>query len=169
MADINTVEGKASLFDKLLNNKALRRDVLKELSKESPDVYVPELAVGDELLTKTAELQKNIDAIKSEQDTRVLQDRLAAERRATQEKYRLNEADTAAVEKIMVEKKIADYGSAAEFMRLSQQAALPTPSAAESRTLKLPDKKGDWFKNPKQKAREEATAALNEIRSRNAA
>jgi len=169
MADLSTPEGKAAMLDKMLNNKALRLDVLKEFSKESPDVYVPELVVADQIAASTAELQKNFDTLKSEQETRVLQDRLSAERRAVQEKFKLNEEDTKAVEKIMVEKKIADYGSAAEFMRLSQQAALPTPSAHDSRTVRLPDKKGDWFKDARQKARDEAAAALHEIRSRNAA
>jgi hypothetical protein len=74
-----------------------------------------------------------------------------------------NEEEIDAVEKIMLEKKIADHETAAQYHQWMKQAATPTPSGYQPSAVKNFDLNRFW-KNPASAAREEAVKALNEVR-----
>lgn len=165
MSELNE-KTKADLFDEALKDKDIRSQVMRVLSKKHPDVYIPELAMEDLVEARTGALQKQFDDYKQAQETGALTRELEQQRAAVQAQYHISAAEMPKVEAIMTEKKIADYGSAAEFLRLSSATAVPTPSVLESSRLTLPDKAGDWFKDPVGTARKAAFAALNEINQR---
>lgn len=160
------VNQKASLFDEALNDKEIRNKVLRTLSKKHPEVVVPELAAEDLVNERTAGIEKEFKDYREANEKRFALNTLEKERGDIAAKYNFSAEDMKKVEEIMTSKKIADYGSAAEFLSMSKQTATPAPSMLETRTMSLPDKAGEWFKNPIQTARKEATAALNEIRQR---
>ena len=166
MAEHETQEGKAKLFDELMGDKAVRRTVLRALSPKHPDVVVPELEAEDMINAATKPLQETINTLKAEREKDKFENGVAEQKREIRAKYKLSDSDVTEVEKIMTEKKIGDYGTAVEHMRLSKQSAVPTTSYVDSRTFTQPDKAGDFFKDPRNTARREAVAALNEIRSR---
>ena len=74
-----------------------------------------------------------------------------------------DESEIEAVEKIMLEKKIADHETAAQYHQWMKQAATPTPSGYNPSAVKQFDLNKYW-KNPGNAAREEAVRALNEMR-----
>ena len=63
----------------------------------------------------------------------------------------------------MLEKKISDHETAAEYFDWMKQAAAPTPTGYNPSPLKGFDLNAYW-KNPVQGARNEAAKALQELR-----
>lgn len=169
MADHDTQEGKAKLFDELMGDKSVRRQVLRALSPKHPDVVVPELEAEDMIVQVTKPLQETIAKLQDDLKSREFERGVLDQKRDIQSRYKLSDEQVTEVEKLMTDKKIGDYGTAVEHMRLSKQSATPTPTVFESRTMTPPDKAGEFFKNPISTARKAAIEALNELRSRDAA
>ena len=159
-------EQKAGLFDEALNDKEIRNKVLRTLSKKHPEVVVPELAAEDLVNERTAGIEKEFKEYREANEKRVALSDLEKQRADIAAKHHFSAEDMKKVEEIMTTKKIADYGSAAEFLSMSKQTATPAPSMLEGKTMNLPDKAGAWFKEPIKTARAEALAAINEIRQR---
>ena len=74
-----------------------------------------------------------------------------------------SEEDIEEIEKIMLEKKISDHETAAEYFDWMKQAAQPTPSGYSPSPLKGFNL-NEYWKNPVQGARNEAAKALQELR-----
>ena len=74
-----------------------------------------------------------------------------------------NESDIDEVEKIMLEKKISDHETAAEYFQWMKQAAEPTPTGYNPSPLKGFNL-SEYWKNPTMGARNEAAKALSELR-----
>jgi hypothetical protein len=68
------------------------------------------------------------------------------------------------IEKIMMEKKIHDHETAAEYHNWMKQAAKPTPSGYNPSAINKFDLSAYW-KNPANAARSEAAKALSEVRN----
>ena len=64
----------------------------------------------------------------------------------------------------MLEKKIADHESAAEYWHWMKQAAAPTPTGYNPNPVAKFDL-GKYYKNPTTAARDEAAKALSELRN----
>lgn len=167
--NLDTADGKAKLFDELMADKTVRRQVLRALSPKHPNVVVPELEAEDMITAATKPLQETIDKLKTDLEKKDFDNGVAQQKRDIKDKFKLSDADITEVEKIMTEKKIGDYGTAVEHMRLSKTSGAPTPSYRDSRTMQGPDKAGDFFKDPINTARNEAQKAVNEILRRNEA
>ena len=71
--------------------------------------------------------------------------------------------DIEAIEKVMIEKKIADHDAAADYWKWMQQTATPTPSAFPKPVMQQFDVSG-YMKNPVVAARDEAMKAFQELR-----
>jgi hypothetical protein len=164
--DIASAEGKAQLFDELMQDPAVRRQTLRALKPKHPNVVVPELEAEDIVTAATKPLQETIDKLQADLQKKDFERGVAEQKRDIKTKYKLSDEQLTDVEKIMTEKKIGDYGTAVEHMRLSKTAGAPTPSYRESRTMSPPDKASEFFKDPKGTALNEAQKALNEIRRR---
>lgn len=159
-------EGKAALFDELMGDKEIRGVTLRALNKKHPEIVVPELVAEDLVNERTGDLKKQWDAFKQDQEKAALERQLHDQKMELRRKHNASDEDIGKVEKLMTERKIADYDTGFEFYRLSQAAATPTPSAFETKRLTMPDLK-TWTKNPQGVARDLAEKAIQELRSKN--
>jgi hypothetical protein len=75
-----------------------------------------------------------------------------------------SESDIEEVEKVMLENKIADHETAAQYWQWMKQAAAPTPTGYNPNPVAKFDL-GKYYKNPTGAARDEAAKALNELRN----
>ena len=74
-----------------------------------------------------------------------------------------SDADVEEIEKVMLEKKIADHDTAAEYWQWMKQSAAPTPTGYNPSAVKQFDL-NKYYKNPVGAARDEAAKALQELR-----
>jgi hypothetical protein len=154
----------AMLAKSLFEDPRTRKPFLKLTQQVRPDVAIPEIEIEER--TNTV-LQQAEDRVKS------LEDKLRAKeakeelmkRRDTLVKKGLvdSEDDIKEVEKIMVEKGIANHETAAEYHSWMKQAAAPTPSQFPQPVMSKFNTK-DFMKNPVGAARDAAHAALSEFR-----
>ena len=70
------------------------------------------------------------------------------------------------IEKIMLEKKIVDHETAAEYWDWMKQAAAPTPTGYNPNVMNKFNL-SPYYKNPVTAARDEAAKALNDLRKNN--
>lgn len=165
--DFSSDKGKASLLDELLSKDAEIRDgTLRSLSKLHPDAVMPEMqaekkiqAVRDSV---KAEVMKEIEDREKQQ---------AMKREVEGEKAALSQQghsadDIAAIEKLMTERRIGSYTTAAEYYRLSKAPSRPTQASLEDRAPLIPDRKEKelLWKNPTEYARKLARQGLEELR-----
>jgi len=74
-----------------------------------------------------------------------------------------SEADVPEIEKLMLEKKIADHETAAEYHNWMKQAAKPTPSGYNPSAIRQFDL-GKYWKDPRGAAQQEAVRAFADLR-----
>ena len=158
------VSDLATLATTLANNPKTRAHFLRLTKMANPEVQIPEIEMADQL---NGILSKGAERIKSMEDKlmqREMQDRLSEARRELREQGIAKE-DIAEVEKLMVERRIPDHKTAAEFFNLSRKAAEPTPSRYSGVGVEVP--KIDLTKvqgaNINAWARQEAANTLSDI------
>jgi hypothetical protein len=154
----------AMLAKTLAEDPKTRRSFLQLTKQVRPDVPIPEIEIEERT---NSVLQQAEDRVKS------LEDKLRAKeareeltkRRDTLVKKGLveSEDEIKEVEKIMVEKGIANHETAAEYHSWMKQAAAPTPSQFPQPVMSKFNTK-DFMKNPVGAARDAAHAALSEFR-----
>ena len=154
-------EQKAALYDEIMSDGASRKLAMKTLAAKHPDVYVPEVEVDRAIDEKTKVLSEQLTALQDEREKEKVVHKLEQERAEVRAKYGLSTSGLEDVQKFMVENSISSFEKGVELKRLADQASQPTPQTSQPTRL---DDKSDWVKNPIQKSRLEARAALAEIR-----
>lgn len=155
----------ALLAKELAENPNTRKDMLRMTKRLRPDLPVPELEIEDytekrvnQANDRVAELERKL----AEKDAHA---NLQAKRDNLVKKGLIdNEADIAEVEKVMLENKIADHETAAQYWQWMKQAAAPTPTGYNPNPVAKFDL-GKYYKNPTGAARDEAAKALSELRN----
>lgn len=154
----------ASLARRLADNPDTRKDFLRLTKKVNPDLPIPELEIEEKTSSALDQMRKENDAIRAKLQAKEAQETLDKRRQSLVKKGLVDsEDDIEAVEKLMLEKKIADHETAAQYHQWMKQAAVPTPSGYNPNPVKAFDLNKYW-KNPGVAAREEAVKALNELR-----
>lgn len=136
---------------------------VKEAIEEHFGVTDPQLASERRHREETQALRTQLETLESKQMEKEIRSRIDKEKDAAQGKYKLTDDDMKEVSKLMVESGIGNYDKAADYYRLSRQAAKPsTDSITDHSAMTLP---GDveLYKNPVQWARKEAYKTINEI------
>jgi len=157
----------ALLAKELHDNPDTRRDALRLTKKIRQDLPIPELDLQDTVEKTRAHMQSKIDALEAKLRENDARKTLEERRNALKSKGKVSSDDEIKeVEKLMVEKKIADHETAADYFNWMKQAEVdkPTPIFQGSPVLNNFDLK-NYFKNPQNAARENAMQALNELRS----
>jgi len=132
--------------------------------KVNPDLPIPELEIDDRTTSALTQMRQENEAIKAQLKAKEAQEMLDKRRQSLVKKGLVdNEDEIDAVEKLMLEKKIADHETAAQYHQWMKQAAVPTPSGYQPSAVKQFDLNKFW-KNPNTAAREEAVRALNDVR-----
>ena len=155
----------ALLAKELAENPNTRKDMLRMTKRLRPDLPVPELEIEDytekrvsAANDRVAELERKLAEKEARAD---LQDKRNA---LIKNGFASNESEIEEIEKIMLEKKIADHESAAEYWHWMKQAAAPTPTGYNPNPVAKFDL-GKYYKNPTGAARDEAAKALSELRN----
>ena len=155
----------ALLAKELAENPNTRKDMLRMTKRLRPDLPVPELEIEDmtekrvsQANERVAELERKLAEKEARADLQAKRDALIKNNFAS------TEQDIEEIEKIMLEKKIADHESAAEYWHWMKQAAAPTPTGYNPNPVAKFDL-GKYYKNPTGAARDEAAKALSELRN----
>ena len=154
----------ALLMKELAENPATRKKALRLTKKVRPNLPIPELELEDYTEKKVtaaedrvAQLEAKLKEKESLEELQKRRDKLIKKGLAQ------SDEDIEQIEKIMLEKKISDHETAAEYFDWMKQAAQPTPTGYNPSPLKGFDLNSYW-KNPVQGARNEAAKALQELR-----
>ena len=154
----------SNLMRQLANDPSTRKEALRLTKKLRPDLPIPELEIEDRTNSLLNRAEQRVASLEAK-----LQERDAVgeleKRRTNLIKRGLaqNESDVQEIEKLMLEKKIHDHETAAEYHQYMKQAAVPTPSGYNPNPMKKFDLSA-FQKNPVNAAREMAAQALSEIR-----
>lgn len=157
----------AKLALQISENKETRPEFLRMTAKVTGN-HIPEIAIEDKLEKVREKDAERMKALEDKLAERELRDEVEGRRRALLAKGKVkDEAELAEVEKIMLEKKIADHETAAEYWALSRESARPTASTPYNMSVmdkSARDTLSKFWKNPQGAARDMAHQALMELR-----
>lgn len=158
----------AQLSRTLSEREDTRDEFLTLVHKAKPEVPIPELRIKARADAVLAQAQSAVSSLESRLMERDARDELNS-RRANLIKKGLvrDDSEVAEVEKVMLEKKIPDHETAAEYWKFMKEAAVPTPTSFRPNVFDqgTKDRFANYWKNPAMAARNEAANALNDIRS----
>ncbi len=154
----------ALLMQELAQNPTTRKEALRLTKKVRPDLPIPELEIEDYTERKVTAAEERVMQLEAKLKEKEALEELQKRRdKLIKKGLAQSEEDIQSIEKIMLEKKISDHETAAEYFDWMKQAATPTPSGYNPSPLKGFDLNNYW-KNPVQGARNEAAKALAELR-----
>lgn len=122
----NEVVGLASLSSQLANDPETRTEFLRLLKKKNPGYAIPEIDAVDSVNAGMKKLQDENNDLRSKFDESELRRSIEAKRGNAMKRNGLTEDQMTEVEKLMLEKHLPDYDTAAEFFSMSQRVASPT-------------------------------------------
>lgn len=159
----------AELAEQLANNPETRRGFLQLSKKANPNAHIPEVDIPAQV---NAVMQKGLErlaAVEARNQELETERNILARRQALIDNGKASKADIAAIEKLMIDKKIPDHETAAEFYAMQQKAAEPTPRDARAnvRETTMPAMDTKPFKgNLNEWARNMAARTLDELRGK---
>ena len=154
----------AALMRELSDNPATRKEVLRLTKKIKPDLVIPELEIEENTNSAVSEARKELDGLKAQLAQRQAEEDLEKRRNSLIRKgLAQSDADVEEIEKVMLEKKIADHDTAAEYWQWMKQSAAPTPTGYNPSAVSKFDL-NKYYKNPVGAARDEAAKALQDLR-----
>lgn len=156
----------ALLAKQLAENPATRKQMLQLTKQVRPDMPIPELEIEETSRKHFEASNKRVEELEAKLREKEAMEALKERRSNLVRKGLAQESDIESIEKVMIEKNIPNHETAAEYWQWMQQAATPTPTGY--RPSGLPNF-GDAFtnfkKDPIKAARNEAQAALNDLRA----
>lgn len=161
--DEATMREAALLVRDLANNPETATSFLPLVKKARPQQFIPQVDIGNAVRNELEAERKKREKLEDE----MLRNEVERKRNDTHSRLKAkrgySDEDIAAVEKLIVERKIGDYETAADFYDFTRKAAVPTSdNIRQSSTYSMPDK-DKWFKgNLNKTAVEEAHKALEE-------
>jgi len=157
----------AALAKKLADNPKTGKEFLSLTKSVNPDLPIPELEIEDRTTSALDQMRQENEAIRAKLREKEAMETLEKRRNALMKKGLIqSEDDIPQVEKVMLDKKIADHETAAEYWQWMKQTAEPTASSYQPNTMSKWDL-SKFMKNPVGAARDEAFKALHELRKPN--
>jgi hypothetical protein len=155
------------LYSRLLKNPATRNQALALMKAGDPNLHIPEVDIPQQFQTAMKPLADELAELKKKNEELTL----ATARKGILEDLvsdglAENIAEAKVIEKFAVDHKIADYKEAANFYRMSQQQAAPTPDTMNGYpgTMELPIDFKEIAKNPRGWARKMAVSSMAEFK-----
>ncbi len=163
------IEAAAAMYQSLVSNPATREMTLRATKTVNPSLSIPEVDLKDMAGKEFSKRDEKIAKLENELLKRDAEDRVNRARSSLITKG-FKQEDVDAIEKIMVDKQIPNYDTAAEFYKNQQTVAEPTPSVpVRGQTFTMPADPLASMKGGRQGlsrwARDAGTAALDEIRN----
>ena len=157
------IEELAALSKRLSENPKTRKSFLRLAKEVNPDIPMPELEMEEMVNERTTAAEKRVTDLENQLRAQQVRDELNRRRNKLKESgFAQTDDDILEIEKLMTEKGIANHETAADYWRHMKQAAVPTPGYPQPVMSRM-DVKG-YMKNPVAAARENAAAALAELR-----
>lgn len=158
----------ARLQQTLSTDPATRESYLRLVKQVNPKLSVPEIDVRDRVDAQLATEREKFQKLEEKFAQKEIQDRVEKARNGVKSKHGLSDDQLTQVEKLMTEKHIPDYDTAAEFFSMSQRTAVPTSTAFSRPSVDMPES-AVWGKGIGNKAaldkiaRSEAYKAWGEV------
>ena len=154
----------AALAKSLAEDPKTRKQFLQLTKQVRPDVPIPEIEIEERTNAVLATANKRVESLEAKLRAKDAKEELERRRNNLRTKQLAeSDADIADIEKLMIEKGIANHETAAEYHSWMKQAAAPTPSQFPSPVMSRFNTQ-DYMKNPVGAARDAAHAALTEFR-----
>ena len=154
----------AALSKRLSEDPATRKDFLRLTKKVHPDLPVPEIEMEEATNARVSAAEKRVMELEAKLRQKEVKEELAKRRNSLKEAGLVqSESDIKEIEKIMTEKGIANHETAADYWKWMKESATPVSSGFPQPVMSRMDIKG-YMKNPVGAARENAAAALAELR-----
>jgi len=158
------IEELAALSKRLSEDPATRKQFLRLTKQVHPDLPVPEIEMEEAVNARASVAEQKVAQLEAKLRQREVKDELTKRRNSLKEKgYVQSDDEILEIEKLMTEKGIGNHETAADYWRHMKQSAIPTPSGFPAPVMSKFDIKG-YMKNPVGAARENAAAALAELR-----
>lgn len=154
----------AALAKSLAEDPKTRKQFLQLTKQVRPDVPIPEIEIEERTNAVLDTANKRVESLEAKLRAKDAKEELERRRNNLRTKQLADsDADIADIEKLMIEKGIANHETAAEYHSWMKQAAAPTPSQFPSPVMSRFNTQ-DYMKNPVGAARDAAHAALAEFR-----
>jgi hypothetical protein len=154
----------AALAKSLAEDPKTRKQFLQLTKQVRPDVPIPEIEIEERTNAVLETANKRVESLEAKLRAKDAKEELERRRNNLRTKQLADsDADIADIEKLMIEKGIANHETAAEYHSWMKQAAAPTPSQFPQPVMSRFNTQ-DYMKNPVGAARDAAHAALAEFR-----
>lgn len=154
----------AALAKTLAEDPKTRKQFLQLTKQVRPDVPIPEIEIEERTNEVLTAANKRVESLEAKLRQKEAKEALEKRRQDLLKKQLVSsEDDIKEVEKLMVEKGIANHETAAEYHQWMKQMSAPTPSQFPQPVMSRFNT-ADFMKNPVGAARDAAHAALNEFR-----
>jgi len=154
----------AALAKSLAEDPKTRKQFLQLTKQVRPDVPIPEIEIEERTNAVLDSANKRVESLEAKLRAKDAKEELERRRNNLRTKQLAeSDADIADIEKLMIEKGIANHETAAEYHSWMKQAAAPTPSQFPQPVMSRFNTQ-DYMKNPVGAARDAAHAALAEFR-----
>jgi|APCry1669189070_1035195.scaffolds.fasta_scaffold71983_2 hypothetical protein len=158
----------AQLARELADNPDTREAFLRLTKKARPSMNIDAIDLKDEVAARLDHASERVSHLEGKLRERDALDSLDRRRRDLIKTGKAkSEEEIVEIEKLMLEKSIANHEAAADYYNYMRQAATPTPQTSFSRNV-MDDSARHTLKkfwsNPAGAARDEAAKALTEIR-----
>lgn len=157
----------ALLARELSDSPDTRKDFLRLAQKKRPNMPVPELELDDRVARIETDSTTKIQALENKLAEKDMRAELDRRRQSLISKgLAKDDAEVELIEKVMLDKNIANHETAAEYFNMSRQSATPTPPSYNRNVMDATakDTLSKYWKNPVTAARDTAAQALNELR-----
>lgn len=161
----------AELSSSLMADPKTRSGMLRLTKMANPGANIPEIDIPDQLANAFKPQLERLAHLEKQVQERDAEERVRKSRKDALAVSGVSRDDLPAIEKLMVEKKIPDHKTAAEFFNMQRKSAEPTPSNTQNRTFgmpKTPDLK-EFGGNMQAWAKNTAAGVIDELRGRRTA
>jgi len=125
----DTVKDMAQVYSDLVNNPQTREIILRATKKVNPTLQIPEIDLKDQGNNAVLKGRERIESLENKLQQYEIKETVQNRRNGLKKDYNFNDDDIESVEKLMVEYKIPEHKTAAEFFKMQRESAQPTPSA----------------------------------------
>ena len=154
----------AALAKSLAEDPKTRKQFLQLTKQVRPDVPIPEIEIEERTNTALENATKRMESLEAKLRQKEAKEELERRRNDLKKKSLVESDDEISeIEKLMIEKGIANHETAAEYHQYMKQMTAPTPSQFPQPVMSKFNTK-DYMKNPVGAARDAAHAALAEFR-----
>jgi len=154
----------AALAKSLAEDPKTRKQFLQLTKQVRPDVPIPEIEIEERTTQVLADANKRVESLEAKLRAKEAKEELERRRNELKAKQLISsDEEISEIEKLMIDKGIANHETAAQYHSFMKQAAAPTPSQFPQPVMSKFNTQ-DYMKNPVGAARDAAHAALAEFR-----